>query len=519
MKNITNNRGSKGEFFESLFENNNSIFLLIDSFGTIVFANKAASKYYQYSIQELNSMKYQDLCDLNEEVVQAEMNKVFLGKQDSFQCNHRLANGEIRNVEVFANPIIFANQNYLFLTVKNLGKKRQEELMIIALFKNAPNAMTIVDQDFCVLAINKSFTHFFGYQQEEVVNHLLPEVLLSGEKDDEIGENLKRVLNGEIINQDVIRKAKNGKTLYVNIVALPYQIEAKVLGALIVYTDIQEKIQVKHDLEVFKKIIQNNSDGIIITNAQKEIQWVNDAFTEITGYTQEEALGKDPRILNSAIQNRNFYVNMWNKIEKNQEWQGEIWDKKKNGEIYPQWLHIFAIKNSENEVINYISIFKDLGQIDSVNKKILLMLQKDPLTSLYNRTYFMEEANNRLQKRGKNQKLVFLDIDNFKTINDTYGHKVGDDVLISFSKRLIRAFSEHLIGRFGGDEFLLFITGLTKKKLMEKIEALNFVYKNNDIVIPIACSLGIIDVSGVSALTKDMIGRADFAMYESKKGK
>jgi diguanylate cyclase (GGDEF)-like protein len=147
------------------------------------------------------------------------------------------------------------------------------------------------------------------------------------------------------------------------------------------------------------------------------------------------------------------------------------------------------------------------------------MLQKDPLTSLYNRTYFMEEANNRLQKRGKNQKLVFLDIDNFKTINDTYGHKVGDDVLISFSKRLIRAFSEHLIGRFGGDEFLLFITGLTKKKLMEKIEALNFVYKNNDIVIPIACSLGIIDVSGVSALTKDMIGRADFAMYESKKGK
>ena len=335
MKNITNNRGSKGEFFESLFENNNSIFLLIDSFGTIVFANKAASKYYQYSIQELNSMKYQDLCDLNEEVVQAEMNKVFLGKQDSFQCNHRLANGEIRNVEVFVNPITFANQNYLFLTVKNLGKKRQEELMIIALFKNAPNAMTIVDQDFCVLAINKSFTHFFGYQQEEVVNHLLPEVLLSGEKDDEIGENLKRVLNGEIINQDVIRKAKNGKTLYVNIVALPYQIEAKVLGALIVYTDIQEKIQVKHDLEVFKKIIQNNSDGIIITNAQKEIQWVNDAFTEITGYTQEEALGKDPRILNSAIQNRNFYVNMWNKIEKNQEWQGEIWDKRKMEKYIP----------------------------------------------------------------------------------------------------------------------------------------------------------------------------------------
>ena len=109
-------------------------------------------------------------------------------------------------------------------------------------------------------------------------------------------------------------------------------------------------------------------------------------------------------------------------------------------------MHIFAIKNSENEVINYISIFKDLGQIDSVNKKILLMLQKDPLTSLYNRTYFMEEANN-ASKRGKNQKLVFLDIDNFKTINDTYGHKVGDDVLISFSKRLIRAFSEHLIGR------------------------------------------------------------------------
>jgi len=290
-------------------------------------------------------------------------------------------------------------------------------------------------------------------------------------------------------------------------------------------TDITIQKQKEIQLEQSAVFYENSNEGIIITNTNGKIISVNKSFCKITGYTRNEALGKTPKFLNSGIHDKNFYENMWDSLKNNDSWQGEIWNKRKNGEIYPEWLSIAKVVNPKYKEEFYIAIFSDITTLKEADKKLHFYANHDILTGLPNRVQFETHFKNALLiSKKKNHKLAlfFIDIDKFKDVNDTFGHTIGDEMLKAIAKRLQKSIrNDDFIARLGGDEFVLIIKDI---KHLEEITLLaNQI--NEEIKEPIAIEDKVFFMSlsmGISLYpehgfeTEDLIKYADAAMYEVK---
>ncbi|MBV5278097.1 MAG: diguanylate cyclase, partial [Campylobacteraceae bacterium] len=236
-------------------------------------------------------------------------------------------------------------------------------------------------------------------------------------------------------------------------------------------SDITQLKQKEIQLEQSAVFYENSNEGIVITDTKGKIVSVNKAFCKITGFTKDEAIGKTPKLFNSGIHDKNFYENMWDSLKNNGSWQGEIWNKRKNGEIYPEWLSIAKAVNPKYNEEFFIAIFTDITTLKEADKKLHFYANHDVLTGLANRVQFDAHLKNSIQscKRHETQlALFFIDIDKFKDVNDTYGHSVGDEMLKTFAKRFEQTLrQEDFIARLGGDEFVFIIKDVKQKSDME----------------------------------------------------
>jgi diguanylate cyclase (GGDEF)-like protein/PAS domain S-box-containing protein len=226
-------------------------------------------------------------------------------------------------------------------------------------------------------------------------------------------------------------------------------------------------------LQLFAKMFENSGEAIIITDAEKNILTVNPAFEQITKYSHAEVTGQNPKMLSSGKQDDAFYEQMWTTITEKGCWSGEIWNRRKSGEIYPEWLSIGAVKNSKGQVINYISSFSDITKRKEAEQRIQFMAHYDSLTQLPNRALFSDLLNHAMAvaHRGKAKVgLMFLDLDKFKSINDTLGHLAGDQLLQSVAVRLKSCVRESdTVCRQGGDEFMILLEEISSAEDMEQI--------------------------------------------------
>ncbi|MCW5212866.1 diguanylate cyclase, partial [Desulfobulbus sp. TB] len=230
------------------------------------------------------------------------------------------------------------------------------------------------------------------------------------------------------------------------------------------HTDRQE---LEYQLQLDQKILENTGEAIVITDADAAIIDINRAYTQITGYEAREIIGENPKICKSGHHNHAFYTSMWNQLKKRGKWSGEIWDRRKNGEVYPKWLTINAVHDNAGEVINYVGIFTDITEKRRVEKQLKNLLFYDPLTKLPNRKLFEKLlAQALLNSNFHDQPLILLciDLNRFKSINDILGYKAGDDLLVQVSKRIRSCVREtDTVSRLCGDQFVVLLSEVKLK--------------------------------------------------------
>ena len=420
-------------------------------------------------------------------------------------------------------------------------KQGQEQLRVSdAALKAVSQGVVIMDQSPCILSANDAFSLITGYSQAEIIGR--DYCLLVGPLTDPQQANRIRMAfkNGTAFSGDILHYRKDGSAFWNELTISPVRDEQRQLTHFIGITrDITERKHTEEALSIAAAAFESQ-EGMMITDANSVILQVNHAFTEISGYTVEEVVGQTPRLFKSGRHTADFYVAMWDRIKRTGAWQGEIWDRRKNGEIYPKWLTITAVKSDDGTTTHYVGAHTDISTRKAKEDVIKNMAFYDPLTQLPNRHLLNDRLSQAMaasKRSGYYGALMFLDLDNFKPLNDTHGHIAGDLLLIEAADRLNNCVREmDTVARFGGDEFVVMLNGLDTDEarsttqaeiIAEKIRnALSEPYwltikhegeVDTSMQYECTASIGVSLFFNYEASQSGILKRADTAMYLAKK--
>jgi diguanylate cyclase (GGDEF)-like protein/PAS domain S-box-containing protein len=291
---------------------------------------------------------------------------------------------------------------------------------------------------------------------------------------------------------------------------------------------LEEQIVIREEAQKYLRrianVFHNSREGIIITDASKIIIDVNEAFCVLTGYTKEDVIGKKPLILRSGRHEPFFYAQMDQAIERDGSWRGEIWNKKKSGQEYAEFLRIDVVRNTDGEIENYIGIFSDITEHKKQEELLHRLVNYDPLTNLPNRHMYMTLAEQMLafsKRKGSKAIVAFLDLDGFKQVNDGYGHAMGDRILQKAGARLAQELRQSdIIARIGGDEFVILLSDINIEDahdlLVRILDALKEPIEVDGNTIHIGVSIGATLFPDDCEEIDRLIRHADAAMYRSK---
>jgi len=303
----------------------------------------------------------------------------------------------------------------------------------------------------------------------------------------------------------------------------------KIVRSLGMVQDITERRRAEEQLRI-AAVAFDSHDGMLVTGADKVILQVNKAFTRITGYSAEEAIGQTPALLRSGRHDSAFYRTLWESLHHEGRWEGEIWNRRKDGGVIPEWLSISAIRDPSGAVTHYLGVFSNINEPREAQRKIIELAYYDPLTNLPNRRLLLDRLNHAILsgvRTGRIGALLLLDLDNFKILNDSRGHDVGDQLLREVAGRLQGALRESdTAARFGGDEFVVLLEGLAEDELTAASLAETIAEKLRDTLsgpyglragdYHSSASIGITLIQGNKDEMEVLLKQADLALYEAK---
>lgn len=300
-------------------------------------------------------------------------------------------------------------------------------------------------------------------------------------------------------------------------------------GFATIFEDITDRRQAEVGLRV-AAIAFESQEAMFVTDANQVIQRVNTAFTQTTGYSAQESIGQTPRMLHSGRHDSGFYASMWTAIQNDGHWQGEIWNRRKNGDIYPEWLTISAVKDAGGQVSHYVGIFQDMSESKAREDQIRTLAFYDSLTRLPNRRLLLDRLHQAMVSSERSERyaaLLFIDLDNFKLLNDTQGHDIGDLLLTGVAQRLLACVrSGDTVARLGGDEFVVLLEDLdtnpeegaaqAEMVAAKILEALGQPYLLGQIEHHSGASIGVTLFQDKHHSVEEILKRADLAMYQAK---
>jgi len=565
--------------------------LLIDpDTGDIANSNIAAHQFYGLSKSKLESLSIQDINLLSKEQVTSEIALAKSENRKYFIFRHKISNGDVKTVAVYSVPIVFNNKNVLFSIIQDITaerefkhelwhyqsnletiveqqvyqldeskKQRIQVLVLSVLFlsilvifliyllkrkKLTEEQRTVLSQiveqssisiettdiNGVITYVNQHFINNTGYESDEVVGKK-PSILKSGYHNATLYDDLwATITTGKHWVGEFYNKRKNGDTFWERANIYPLRNTRNEISS---YVAIKEDItQLKEDgkkLRLASTVFQTATEAVMISDANNLIVAVNQAFTLITGYQEIEVLGKDPLILSSGHHDFDFYKEMNHKLTITGKWQGEICNRRKNGEVYYEWLSITALKNQLGELESYVSLFSDITKRKKAEDKIYHQANYDSLTGLPNRNLFIDRFKQSIdvaKRENKSVALLFIDLDGFKNVNDTFGHSKGDLLLKYAAQRIKSAVrTSDSVARLSGDEFAVMLCGdndvYSNEKVAIKVLAeLATPFQLAEKEAHVTASIGIAIYPGDGHLSEDLLANADSAMYKAKeKGK
>ncbi len=388
----------------------------------------------------------------------------------------------------------------------------------------------ITGADQRIQSANPSFAHITGYSFDEISGRNCSFLQGPDTRKETVQEIRAALANEKTFSGEILNYRKDGQPFWNELTISPVlDAEGRLTHFVGVTRDITARRRADELLRISAAAFESQ-EGIFVTDVNMNILRVNQSFTRITGYSEEEAVGRTPKLLSSGRHDSTFYASMWEAINRDGTWQGEIWNRRKNGELFPESITITAVSGAGSEITHYVANFIDVGDRKSAEAAINTLAFYDPLTRLPNRRLLSDRLQHALLKSARQYRqgaLLFIDLDNFKSLNDTRGHHMGDALLEMVAHRLGSAVrDDDTVARLGGDEFVVLIEGLdidpliaTREadkvgtKLIESFQT-PFVLDGTD--FHCTASIGVTLFGNRIEAVDEPLKRADMAMYEAK---
>lgn len=529
--------GLPKKVYETAFELAAIGMALVAPDGRWIRVNRQLCDIVGYTESELLALTFQDITHPDDLDIDLRQVKQMLDREIesySLEKRYRRKDGSIIWAQLTVALVWNADQSpsHFISCVQNIAARKKAEdalrthrWQLKLLLDYAPVSIALFDRSMRYIECSARWLSDYGLQGQTLKGRSHYEIF------PEIPDHWKRIhqraLNGESIREDEDTfMRKDGSVNYLRWEIIPWYESIDEVGGIVIFTeDITHRISSVKQLRLGSWVFQNSAQGILVTDENAVILSVNQAFIDITGFNSEDAIGQSARILKSGRQDATFYSEMWKAIIATGQWHGEIWNRRKNGELYPEHLYISTVFDDQGKVQCRIGMFTDISDQKAAEEAIAFQANYDQLTHLPNRRLFsdrLEQALKRAHREGCLCALLFIDLDHFKDINDSQGHDIGDQVLSEAARRINQCVRDYdTVCRFGGDEFTVILSDVTDVAAAgrvgsEIVTRLSTPFTVEDQDFYISASVGIALYPDDADNAVDLIKCADQAMYKAK---
>ena len=411
---------------------------------------------------------------------------------------------------------------------------RDRDKLLGSVFRHLPDMVYLKDGEGRWLLTNPAARAVLGLTEQDAYGYTNLEI---ADRDHPQGEGLRQWAltdeatwqSGRASHMQEVADDGQGNLRWLDVIRVPtFGRRGQRMHLLMVRRDITDQRIAATKLELAGRVLEQSTDGIIVTDESNRIIMVNGAFTEITGYQASEVMGSDPKLLASGQHDSAFFQQMWKVLAEEGRWTGEVWNRRKNGEVYPQWLSLSALhQRAHGDVTHYVAAFSDLSSRKAAEEKIAYLSSQDVITGLPNRAHVALRSTlviKHAKTTHEQVAMIVIDIDNFKTLNDSLGHAAGDQMLREVGLRLSQFADERsVVGRLSGDEFLILLrnvqgTAEAAHMVTALMHAVGQPMILADIPVNVSISAGIAMFPADGDQFDALFGRADSALYAAKRG-
>jgi diguanylate cyclase (GGDEF)-like protein/PAS domain S-box-containing protein len=400
--------------------------------------------------------------------------------------------------------------------------------LLEAICKESNDAIFATDAEGRVLFINEAMGRIVGQPHETLLHRdaatSFPPAFAARVRE----WHAEVMVHGRVLRRETTLATLEGERHFLDTLGPLHDAQGSVTGMFCVSRDITERRRQEDTHRQWAMAFENTRDGVLITDPRGCIVTVNRAFTDITGYARDEVIARTPAMLRSGQHGLAFYNKLWRSLNESGIWQGEIWNRRKNGEVYPEWLTISAVRDEAGVLVNYVAVFTDITRLKHSEAEIARLAQYDPLTGLPNRLLLHDRLGHALERRrrhGGRVAVLYIDLDGFKTVNDSLGHPAGDELLQRMAGRLrARLRDEDTLGRLGGDEFLVLLESVSDpaevtvaaERLLQAVAEPVRLSSGHEVYVTASIGVALYpdDCSACDAV--EMLRDADAAMYRAK---